>query len=76
MANDRMWLVHDASRTMTMLAKYYPSTGWYQKYPPDAFFNIASVGHSDPRSFRLVFESSDEWGAVAGYENIAPTEGS
>lgn len=29
MANNRMWLVHRGSGQKVLLAKYYPTTGWY-----------------------------------------------
>jgi hypothetical protein len=29
MANNRMWLTHKPTGERVLLAKYYPSTGWY-----------------------------------------------
>lgn len=46
MANNRMWLVHN-SGARVLLAKYYPSTGWYLFEPQNVqdAFNETSFGH-------------------------------
>lgn len=59
---------------MALVAKYYPSTGWWQKWALDPFFAIAEVGHAEPATLRLVFESSPEYAAIHDYEIIRPKE--
>lgn len=29
MSNNKMWVVHHGTKQRMLLAKYYPSTGWY-----------------------------------------------
>ena len=47
MANNRMWLVHERTGAKVLLAKYYPSTGWYicNDNAVDAAFERADFGH-------------------------------
>ncbi len=52
MANNRMFLVNNRTGQKVMLAKYYPSTGWYVqnekiKESLDDAFNIADFGVED-----------------------------
>lgn len=63
MANNRMWLVHKATKQSILLAKYYPSTGWYafhtqERY--DEFFercNSRERGAYGDTEYELRFES-------------------
>jgi len=45
MANNRMYLVHPGSGQRIMLAKYYPSTGWYPRYE-DVYRRLSEGFHA------------------------------
>lgn len=49
MANNRMWLVNQKDGSRVLLAKYYPSTGWYVSRPErlDEAFNIDDFGQPE-----------------------------
>ena len=61
MANNRMWLVHKVSGEKFLLAKYYPSTGWFCKHDEttaklNEFFDVNDL-HSDiGDEYRLEYE--------------------
>lgn len=64
MANNRMWLVHKPSGASILLAKYYPSTGWYIFHPQklyDHFLGKYAV-NSDPTFGDTGFELRYEIG--------------
>jgi len=73
MANNRMYLVHGKTGNKIMLAKYYPTTGWYVKNEGLAgdlnkFFNRADFGKDewpnspDPSKPTEQFSSGGMWG--------------
>lgn len=62
MANNRMYLVNSETKEKVMLAKYYPSTGWYVKYNDLAYmlneFFEGTAHHSSdgPCNYKIEFE--------------------
>ena len=61
MSNNRMWLANDRLGVRCLIAKYYPSTGWY----PTPHTKLAAAMDSDdehtqdgPTDWRLIYEST------------------
>ena len=74
MANNRMYLVHKTTGKSILLAKYYPTPGWYQFHPEEKlneFFEQARTDSTENRhvdymwgntDFELRFEIVEEGG--------------
>ncbi len=65
MANNRMWLVHEATKTMVLLAKYYPSVGWFLHFDAENVNRFLAASEQSGSMFgdtpwRVRYESSDD----------------
>lgn len=65
MANNRMWLVNDRLGKRVLLAKYYPSTGWYMVDSAGADLTAAdetdnAVSQWGPVDWRLEYEMAGD----------------
>jgi hypothetical protein len=65
MANNRMWLVHPLSKEAILLAKYYPTTGWYMMHSQEVVDDWLH-GHNDTTmwgdtSFCIKYEQDDRF---------------
>ena len=64
MANNRMYLLHKPTGEKVMIAKYYPSTGWYMKsYPSEPFTDVPHVNAFLDRVGKpcSLFGNPEEW---------------
>ncbi len=80
MANNRMWFVNEKSGKKVMLAKYYPSTGWYIFYEDllerlDKMFDEEKrVSLFGPTPFVIKYETQEEENAVPVFETTSESE--
>lgn len=72
MANNRMWLVHKASGRAVLLAKFYPSIGWFHPAAPDmgekvnSFLTETETSPTEETEWELRYESEPDFEYVAG----------
>lgn len=72
MANNRMWLVHDGSKQMCLLAKFWPTDGWVP-WDADALSRFLRairwemMSETEPR---IVYETDPGYDAVAEYKIV------
>jgi len=72
MANNRMWLqIKDQPDKKILLAKYYPSTGWYIFHSQEELDNWFDENFNEPSQFgrtdlELVFQETDNKRSDAG----------
>lgn len=65
MANNRMWLVNERLKRRVLLAKYYPSTGWYafhhnlQEKLDNVFDGDTEVSSIGPTDWVLEYEENE-----------------
>lgn len=59
MANKYMFLKNTRTGDRQMIAKYYPSTGWYQVAPMDTLFDRNVAPQSDGGDCDYVIEYED-----------------
>lgn len=67
MANNRMWLVHKSTGRAVLLAKFYPSAGWYHPAPEtagqklNAFLDETESDIADETEWELRYESEADF---------------
>jgi len=72
MANNRMWLqIKDQPEKKILLAKYYPSTGWYIFHTEKELNEWFEKNFNEPSQFgrfdlELVFQETDDKRSDAG----------
>lgn len=71
MANNRMWLQIKDSIEKILLAKYYPSTGWYIFHTEEELNEWFKKNFNEPSMFgridlELVFQETDDKRSDAG----------
>ena len=64
MANNRMWLVNPRTKERVMIAKFYPSSGWYAKANLVPLLNYAfnkSDFPEDPQDYAIGGMYGQKW---------------
>lgn len=72
MANNRLWLVNKRTGDRTLIAKYYPSTGWYVHHEIGLSEEVAGLLDGEPPEpsmwgnapLRLEYEQEPEQGPL------------
>jgi|HubBroStandDraft_6_1064221.scaffolds.fasta_scaffold02348_2 hypothetical protein len=75
MANNRMYLVHATTGTAILLAKYYPTTGWYQFHSQEKIDDFFARFNKEPSTFgdtgfELRYEADADGNELIGTENF------